>query len=61
MKHLRTGDVLGGAWLWSFQLRRVVRLFASSVRHRSPLRARVAWNETVGMTEGTVRGLATAW
>lgn len=61
MKHLRTGDVLGGLWLWQLGLRDVVRLFASSLRRRSRLRLRVSLFKLHGLVLGTAKGLSRRW
>jgi GT2 family glycosyltransferase len=61
LKHVRTGDVGGGAWLWSIGLRSQARMLASALRHRSRLRARVAGAGLCGLVAGTVRGSARRW
>ena len=61
VKHLRTGDPLGGAWLWLSHSAEVVRLMLSAVRHRSRLRARIATAQIAGAAEGTARALARRW
>jgi GT2 family glycosyltransferase len=61
MKHVRTGDRRGGLWLWSIGVRSQTRMWASAVRHRSRLRARVGAAQTRGLLGGTLRGLARAW
>ena len=61
MKHLRTGDVLGGLWLWQLGLRDVLRLFASALRRRSGLRLRVSLFKLQGLVLGTVKGVSRSW
>lgn len=61
MKHVRTGDLRGGAWLWSIGARAQARMLASAVRHRSRLRARVACAQLRGLWSGTASGLARQW
>ena len=61
MKHLRTGDVRGGLWLWSLGFRDFARMLASSLRRRSLLRLRVAGAKLRGLVEGTLKGLLRSW
>jgi GT2 family glycosyltransferase len=61
VKHLRTGDIRGGLWLWWCHLVEVVRLLGSGVRHRSPLRVRVAALQLAGILEGTVQAMRRQW
>lgn len=61
LKHMRTGDIGGGVWLWLRATREIVRLVASSARHRSPLRLRVAIAQARGLAEGTVMALRRVW
>jgi GT2 family glycosyltransferase len=61
MKHLRTGDVLGGLWLWSWGALDVVHMLAGAVRHRSGLRLRLAVAKLRGLVRGTLRGMARRW
>ena len=61
MKHLRSGDVLGGLWLWSYGVRDTARMFASALRRRSWLRLQVAWMKLLGLGVGTARGCARSW
>lgn len=61
IKHVRSGDLRGGLWLWSFAVRDVVRMFASSARHRSPLRFRVAVGMLRGSVVGTRKALLRSW
>lgn len=60
-KHLRQGDLVGGAWLWSLGLLDVVRMIGSAVRRRSRFRSRVALFKLQGLVVGTVRGLRARW
>lgn len=61
MKHLRTGDVVGGLWLWGHGLSATLRMFASAGRRRSWLRLAVAWADLRGLTIGTAGGLRQRW
>ena len=60
-KHLRQGDVRGGAWLWWLGANDCARMAASAVRRRSRLRLRVAAAKLRGLAMGTARGLVTRW
>jgi len=61
VKQLRTGDRLGGIWLWLLGLQDVVRMVASAGRRRSRLRAVVAVAKARGLALGTARGLRFPW
>jgi GT2 family glycosyltransferase len=61
MKHVRTGDVLGGLWLWLSGPKTVLRTFASGLKRRSPLRLKLAWWRLRGLAAGTVKGLRRKW
>lgn len=61
MKHLRTGDVLGGLWLWKIGFVATLRMFASAGRRRSWLRFRVATAKLKGLVAGTAHGLRRRW
>jgi glycosyltransferase involved in cell wall biosynthesis len=61
MKHLRTGDVAGGLWLWSLGATDAARMLASAVRRRSSLRLYVGAAKVRGLMEGTARGLTYRW
>jgi len=61
MKHLRSGDVLGGLWLWHWGLRDLARMFASAAKRRSPLRLRIAAYKAAGLARGTCRGALRSW
>ena len=60
-KHMRLGDVAGGAWLAGLEARAGARMLASAVRRRSRLRARVAAARLHGQLLGTTRGLVRRW
>jgi len=60
-KHLRSGDLLGGVWLWSWGAVDVVHMAKSALARRSRLRAGLAWAKLRGLAEGTVAGLRTRW
>ena len=61
MKHVRQGEVAGGAWLWWIGLMDAARMLASALRRRSFLRLSVFTWKIRGMAEGTVKGLMRAW
>lgn len=61
VKHLRTGDVLGGLWIGVRSVQEILRLFASAVRHRSALRLRVALARSRGFAAGGISALRRAW
>jgi glycosyltransferase involved in cell wall biosynthesis len=55
-KHLRAGDLRAALFLLE-QVKDDAKMFASAVRRRSPLRARVAAARTAGTWSGLARGL----
>lgn len=55
-KHLRAGDARAALFLLA-QVRDDAKMFASALKRRSPLRARVAAARTAGTWSGLVRGL----
>jgi GT2 family glycosyltransferase len=61
MKHLRTGDVAGGLWLWTIGVVDALDMLASAVGRRSRLRLRIALAKLRGLVEGTVKGLTRRW
>jgi glycosyltransferase involved in cell wall biosynthesis len=61
MKQLRTGDVAGGLWLWSWGVVDVLDMAANAARRRSRLRARMAAAKLRGLAEGTALGLRRRW
>lgn len=61
VKTLRTGDTLGGLWLWSFGVADTLRMVASAARHRSTFRLRVAGKKARGLRRGTVLALGRRW
>lgn len=61
MKHLRGGDLVGGLRLWGWGVYDLVKMFASALRRRSPLRLRVAAFKLQGLVVGTARGLTYPW
>jgi GT2 family glycosyltransferase len=61
MKHLRTGDVVGGAWLWGLGLNDLLHMVASGLRRRSRFRLRLAWWKLRGLITGTRKGMAVTW
>jgi GT2 family glycosyltransferase len=61
LKHLRTGDVPGGLRLWCYGFLDFARMLASSLRRRSPRRAKLAGYKLRGLVLGTARGLSERW
>jgi GT2 family glycosyltransferase len=61
IKQLRSGDLPGGLRLWGWGLYDLWRMAGSSVRRRSPARARIALRKLVGLAKGTWRGLREDW
>lgn len=61
MKHLRSGDVLGGVWLWLVGLQSIMRLLASGLRHRRRLRAVIALAQLRAYWHGTALGAGRRW
>jgi GT2 family glycosyltransferase len=61
IKHLRTGDVVGGVWLWSLFAGSVVRRLGTALRTRSALGVRLTVWKLRGIARGTVKGLAKSW
>lgn len=61
VKNLRSREWLAGVWLWLFGLHDTLRMLASSARHRSPLRLRVARGKARGLVRGTLVALRCAW
>ena len=60
-KHLRSGDLRGGVWLWSWGVVDVVHMAKSALLRRSRLRAGLAWAKLRGLAEGSVAGLRRRW
>jgi len=61
VKHLRTGDVIGGLWLWSWGLVDTAGNLASALKRRSTLRLRITGHKARGLVVATVRALRTDW
>ena len=61
IKHLRSGDVAGGLWLWAWGVIDVLDMAKSAAGRRSRLRARLVGAKARGFAEGTVTGLRTRW
>jgi glycosyltransferase involved in cell wall biosynthesis len=61
VKTLRTGDRLGGAWLWLVGLMDVVYELKSALRQRSRLRLRLARAKLTGLATGTRRAMERSW
>lgn len=61
MKHLRSGDVAGGLWLWSWGVIDVLDMAKSALGRRSRLRGRLVAAKALGLLEGTSAGLRRRW
>ena len=62
VKTMRTGDPLGGLWLWwGAGPRFLVQMFASGLRRRSSFRMRVAARSTLTLLTGTWRAARRSW
>jgi GT2 family glycosyltransferase len=61
MKHLRSGDPLGGLWLWTIGVVDFLDMLESALRRRSRRRLRLAAAKLRGLVEGTLRGLRARW
>jgi GT2 family glycosyltransferase len=60
-KHVRTGDLLGGLWLWTIGVVDVLDMLDDALRRRSRLRLRLAGAKLRGLLEGTAAGLRERW
>ena len=60
-KHLRSGDLAGGVWLWSWGVVDVAHMAKSALLRRSRLRAGLAWAKLRGLVEGSIAGLRRRW
>ena len=61
MKHLRSGDVVGGMWHWLGGLRFLLRALISGLRRRSPTSLRLVLFQAQGLLVGTARGARCRW
>ncbi len=61
IKHVRTGDLLGGLWLWGAGAWSIVRLALGAARHRSPVRASAARAQSRAYLGGTLLALRRRW
>jgi GT2 family glycosyltransferase len=61
VKTLRTGDRLGGSWLWLFGLIDVVHELKTAIEQRSRLRLRLTGAKLAGLATGTRRALQRSW
>jgi GT2 family glycosyltransferase len=61
IKQLRTGDPIGGVWLWTLFAGSVVRRFGTALRTRSGLGIRLTAWKVRGLARGTLKGLAKSW
>ena len=61
IKHLLTGDVLGGLWLWGAGAWSIMRLALSAGRHRSGVRAGAARAQVRGYLRGSVLAARRRW
>ncbi len=61
VKHLRTGDRLGGSWLWVIGAANIARLALSGIRHRSDVRRRAARAQGQAYLAGTALAARRRW
>ena len=61
MKHVRSGDVAGGSWLWAWGVVDVLDMAKSALGRRSRMRARLTGIKLRGLSEGTAMGLRRRW
>lgn len=61
IKHLRTDDLAGGAWLWLRLAWGVAFMFAGAIRTRSPLHRRLAVAQARGLALGTAEAFRHVW
>lgn len=62
VKTMRTGDLLGGLWLWGLSGPKfVAMMLASGLRRRSRFRVSVARRSAAAVVTGTVRALSRSW
>jgi GT2 family glycosyltransferase len=61
VKHFRSGDRLGGSWLWAVGMVDVAHMFFEAVRQRSPVHLTIARAKLAGLVEGTRKGFSRAW
>lgn len=60
-KHVKTGDIVGGARLWGGSAFFVAWVAVGALRARSRMRLGLAGQMLRGLVGGTIRGLATKW
>ncbi len=61
VKTLRSGDRLGGAWLWLHGVLDVLHELKTALEQRSRLRLRLAGAKLAGIASGTRRALKRSW
>jgi GT2 family glycosyltransferase len=61
IKHLRTGDLMGGLWLWTTGAWSIVRLGLTAWRHRSSVRAGAAEAQVRGYLRGSAVAIRRRW
>lgn len=61
IKHLKTGDVAGGVWLWLDALVASARVLVGALRRSSRLSWRIGMARMCGLAEGTRKALARRW
>ena len=61
VKTLRSGDRLGGVWLWLYGVADVLHEFKTAVEQRSRLRLRLTRAKLAGLAAGTRRALERSW
>jgi glycosyltransferase involved in cell wall biosynthesis len=61
VKTLRSGDRLGGVWLWLYGVADVLHELKTAVEQRSRLRLRLTGAKLAGLAAGTRRALERTW
>lgn len=61
VKTLRTGDRLGGVWLWLYGVADVLHELKTALEQRSRLRLRLTRAKLAGLATGTRRALERSW
>jgi GT2 family glycosyltransferase len=61
LKHLRTGDRAGGAWLYALGISDTLRVLVGALRRRSRINLAIAAARARGYAAGTRAGLARRW
>jgi GT2 family glycosyltransferase len=61
IKTLRTGDRVGGVWLWLYGVLDIVHELKTALEQRSRLRLRLTRSKLAGLAAGTRRALGRSW